>query len=86
MAIRSAKLSDQPLCEYCQAEGRLKAAAEVDHFIPLFQGGTDEWENLRSTCIPCHKAKSLRERGAKERTEVNAAGWPIGEAHHWNQP
>lgn len=36
-------------------------ATEVDHIIPVTQGGTDEMENLQSACGPCHKAKSSDE-------------------------
>ena len=31
----------------CEAKGRVSVAEEVDHIIPLFKGGVDEWENLQ---------------------------------------
>jgi 5-methylcytosine-specific restriction protein A len=36
-------------------------ASEVDHTIPVSQGGTDLDSNLRGACGPCHKAKSSDE-------------------------
>lgn len=39
---------------------------EIDHIVPLFKGGTDNSENLRSLCYKCHRRKSgdeLKGRG-----------------------
>lgn len=38
-------------------------ALEVDHRVPLRQGGRDVAENLQILCIPCHRAKSTQESG-----------------------
>lgn len=37
-------------------------SAEVDHRIPLFQGGADSLENLRGLCAMHHREKTARER------------------------
>lgn len=29
---------------------------DVDHIVPLAVGGSNELENLRTLCIPCHRA------------------------------
>jgi 5-methylcytosine-specific restriction endonuclease McrA len=29
-------------------------ASEVDHVVPVIQGGTDAMDNLRSLCQRCH--------------------------------
>jgi 5-methylcytosine-specific restriction endonuclease McrA len=42
-------LRDRGACVLC---GRL--AVEVDHIIPLSEGGSDSPGNLRSLCAPCH--------------------------------
>ena len=34
---------------------------EVDHVIPLSQGGTDTAGNLQLLCGPCHRAKTVAE-------------------------
>lgn len=37
-------------------------AEEVDHIVPLCQGGTDEPHNLRAIAKRCHRIKSAKER------------------------
>lgn len=34
---------------------------QVDHFVPLIDGGTDFPDNLQLLCEDCHKAKTARE-------------------------
>lgn len=64
MAIRKRVLRrDRGLCVLCQAQGRATQAEEVDHIVPLEQGGTDDEANLQSVCRPCHRTKTVRERG-----------------------
>lgn len=36
-------------------------ATEVDHVVPVFEGGTDDLSNLRAICRTCHRSKSGRE-------------------------
>lgn len=38
-------------CQLCR-----RAAAEVDHIVPVIDGGTDDPANLRSLCHDCHAA------------------------------
>ena len=33
-----------------------RAASEVDHIVPIAEGGTDDPSNLRSLCHDCHAA------------------------------
>ena len=56
MRAREEVLSEQPLCVLCRAEGRTVEAVEVDHIIPIKHGGTDDRQNLRGLCRPCHDA------------------------------
>jgi len=54
-------------CESCQAVGRLPLLAdEVDHIVPVAEGGTDDLSNLRAINKDCHKVKTQAEarRGA----------------------
>ncbi|WP_301120312.1 HNH endonuclease [Mycolicibacterium fortuitum] len=39
-------------------------ATQVDHIIPVSQGGTDDLTNLASACHNCHAAKTAREAAA----------------------
>lgn len=47
--------------------GCLVAATEVDHVIPIAQGGTDDPNNLQSTCSACHRRKTQHEAAASRK-------------------
>jgi len=57
-------LKANPFCAACRAEGRAvpEPAVDVDHRVPLSQGGGDEYENLQPLCRAHHVAKTGRER------------------------
>lgn len=59
--LRLHKLALNPLCEECLTHDRVTVANEVDHILPLAQGGTNELTNLRSLCKPCHSRKTARQ-------------------------
>lgn len=43
---------------------------ELDHRVPLVDGGSHELSNLQTLCVPCHRSKSAqetRERAARGR-------------------
>lgn len=47
---------------------------EVDHIVAVKEGGTDDPENLRLLCVPCHREVTAEQRRrwagkAKQRTE-----------------
>lgn len=47
-------------CAYCNT--LLSATFEVDHIVPLHQGGRDDYEtNCHALCCECHRAKTQRE-------------------------
>ena len=70
-------LNDCPLCIKCTEAGRLKAATEVDHIIPLHKGGTDAHDNLQSLCHDCHAEKTAAEQGKRRKPEIGLDGWPV---------
>ena len=53
---------DRHLCQMCLKRGVYTTATDVDHIVPLAQGGSDEMENLQSLCHECHKQKTCQER------------------------
>jgi len=58
-AIRRRVLIEEPVCP-CGA-----TATEVDHRLPLRDGGTHARANLQALCSTCHKRKTAEEhRGA----------------------
>lgn len=58
--VREVKLSLNPLCEDCDANGLTVGATEVDHVTALSAGGTHDLANLRSLCKSCHSRKTVR--------------------------
>lgn len=51
---------------------RRRSLWELDHIVPLIDGGSHEPSNLQTLCVPCHRAKSGREnsdRARQRRTE-----------------
>ncbi|MDE0658047.1 MAG: HNH endonuclease [Gammaproteobacteria bacterium] len=45
----------------CCRCGRRGVRLEVDHVVPLKDGGTDDLSNLQTLCKPCHAAKTRAE-------------------------
>lgn len=60
--LRRAKLTDRPLCERCEAEGRITPATEVHHVVPVETALTRadkerlayDPHNLQALCHACH--------------------------------
>ena len=48
-------------CQECRDKGRLMVASEVDHIIPVSQGGSDDPENLCAIAAECHRKKTQKE-------------------------
>ena len=71
--MRAAKVRENPLCEKCEARGKVKQTDEVHHIIPFQMGRTTEgieqlafdWDNLQSLCTPCHKEEDEAIRRGK---------------------
>ena len=61
-ATRLAYLKDNPVCEHHRMQGYVRAASEVDHIIPIAEGGEAfESINLQALCKSCHSRKTLEE-------------------------
>ncbi|UXC18549.1 HNH endonuclease [Comamonas squillarum] len=71
MTKRERWLQANPLCCDCQAEGTVTAGQEVDHIIPLWQGGADDESNYATRCIPHHAAKTKREAAERARYQFD---------------
>jgi len=72
----------EPLCRLCLEMGRISAAVELDHIVPLFGGGSDDASNLQPLCDACHRAKTARENGSVK-VGCDVDGIPSDESHHW---
>lgn len=49
----------------CVDCGRVSSKNEVDHEIPLEQGGKNEQSNYRVRCVECHRSKTDAENRAR---------------------
>ena len=56
-------IASHPLCQRCKERGKITAAQEVHHIIPLSQGGTHDETNLMALCTSCHSEITAREGG-----------------------
>lgn len=79
--LRRDKLTDCPLCERCKKEGRVSAATEVHHVVPVEVGLTRsdkerlmfDSHNLRALCHNCHVLTHTEMgRGGKEHNKSRA--------------
>lgn len=76
--LRAHVLDQEPLCRLCMAKGRVTAATEVDHIIPLHKGGLEfEASNLRPVCAECHQDVTNETMGHRVKRPVGLDGWPI---------
>ncbi len=62
----SKAVADQVMArDHYECQARLHDCAvianEVDHVVPVFEGGNDELENLRAICSSCHRKKTAGE-------------------------
>jgi 5-methylcytosine-specific restriction endonuclease McrA len=57
---------------YCRAVWTERHAWELDHIVPLADGGTHELANMQTLCRPCHRAKTAREAAERARRRK----WP----------
>lgn len=57
--FRRAKLNRNPICEICDT----RLANEVHHKVAMEDGGEPfSFENVISTCKPCHSRETRREQ------------------------
>jgi len=79
IATRHFKLAKHPLCERCEAQGRIRPASVVHHL------DGDPWNNdhtnLLSLCRDCHE--TIHERKAV--AGCDDKGYPLSKEHHWNK-
>lgn len=65
------------MCDECLKDGKQVGTDEIDHIIPLKDGGPDTDENCRGLCKPCHDAKTAKDMGWTARTTYGDDGWPV---------
>ena len=74
---RRAFLAAQPYCVACRAKGVTMPSAELDHVVPLADGGP-LWDeaNWQALCESCHDVKSANENAVRHVDEIpGRAAW-----------
>lgn len=64
------------LCEWCMAKGVTALATQVDHIVPLSQGGADEDSNTRNLCDRHHRDATAQQFGHGLKVNIGRWGWP----------
>jgi 5-methylcytosine-specific restriction endonuclease McrA len=62
---------------------------ELDHIVPLIDGGTHDDENLQTLCTPCHTRKTAAEaraRAERARAEIAESGDDSPAAEDTSEP
>jgi 5-methylcytosine-specific restriction protein A len=68
-------IARHPLCQQCEAEGRLTASRIVDHVIELKDGGAPLSEdNAMSLCSKCHAIKTALSKNYRQSDGNNRTG------------
>ena len=62
---------------------RPKPATEVDHIVPVAEGGTDDPSNLQAINKVCHKRKTKLDEGARPSYGADESGLPLDPRHPW---
>ena len=65
MTIRARWMREHPLCCRCEARGYARPATQLDHIVPLIDGGKDDESNYQSLCAHCHDEKTAAEAKAR---------------------
>lgn len=61
-------------CKHC---GIAVRRGEVDHIIPLKDGGSEDDNNCQLLCTSCHADKTNRDMGYKVKRTIRLDGMPI---------
>ena len=68
-AEHARRLAGEPFCRDCLADGHPRDASEVDHIIPIALGGSDDDNNIRCLCKPCHVVRTKEQFSARTARE-----------------
>jgi 5-methylcytosine-specific restriction protein A len=83
-------------CHICDCDIRVGDKWEVEHVIPMAQGGADEGDNLQPAHVSCHKAKTRADAADTARAKRQEASHigarapsrtplPFGKTSRWKK-
>jgi 5-methylcytosine-specific restriction protein A len=80
-------LRANPLCRYCDRQGRARPATVVDHVTPHRNDLELFWNvsNWQPLCKPCHDAIKQAEESGGGLRGAGTDGTPLDPSHHWNR-
>lgn len=83
---RRAQLDAFPLCAFCLALGKTRAATVADHVRP-HRGDLGEFFHgpLQSLCATCHSGAKQAEENSGTLRGGDTLGSPLDPGHHWNR-
>lgn len=86
-ASRALYLQQNPLCVYCEREGRTAAATVVDHKVPHRGDMALFWdvENWAALCSSCHNSTKQRLEKSGRLLGSGVDGMPLDPNHRWNR-
>lgn len=72
-AQRAALFGREPLCRTCHRVGRRVLATIRDHIAPLFEGGSDDDDNIQPLCRACSDIKTSQESARGRGNQMSTA-------------
>lgn len=76
--LRERFLRNNPLCRFCERDGRIEVATVVDH-IKAHEGSQELfWDetNWQPLCKPCHDSEKKRIENGGRTVAIGLDGWP----------
>lgn len=58
---RKRRLEAEPLCRDCLEAGVTRYSEEIDHIVRIAFGGSDNDDNIRALCKPCHEKRTKQQ-------------------------
>jgi 5-methylcytosine-specific restriction endonuclease McrA len=85
---RDVHLRDEFRCVYCDFDMSTFEGWEfiqTDHFKPRSRGGTDDVDNLKTTCMRCNSIKGGGEFSNLKEAKAKPAEWRESDRAEWEQ-
>lgn len=84
--LRKAKKAQQPTCQRCEALGKVRPATQIDHDVPISEGGDPfpSLDELNAFCISCHSQKTNEDMSGRVKG-CDTTGLPLDPGHPWNK-